>query len=373
MTRILIIDDEEDSILPIRKELDKQGSVKTEYCGFDQAKCMIRCFLPNVIILDLICDSADGTPETEQSKMIDEFIWDERFCPLIVYSAEPDLYDGEHATHPFVKTVKKGSLSVDEVIETLDQLKPLIEALEETEEYVRVSLARTLREAAPYAVSAFPNATDDAAQTIIRLGKRRLIAELEDVFEGHESKIKGWEMYLCPPVSEDIQSGDILRDATAEQEQPASFRLVLSPSCDMVQSGGRSAKISDVLVARCCSVQKALSCVNLGRINNDKLDASRLGLSRGYIERIVHLPSLPGRIPTMAADVKDLELVPIDQIATRQAGDTNSARFLRVASVDSPFREAFTWAFLQTAGRPGLPDRDFVAWIREIKASRNRQ
>jgi CTP synthase len=64
----------------------------------------------------------------------------------------------------------------------------------------------------------------------------------------------------------------------------------------------------------------------------------------------------------MSACLRDLELIPVDGIA----GD--AAKYLRVASVDSPFREQIAWAFVQIAGRPAVPDRDLEGWIEEIKS-----
>jgi CTP synthase len=65
----------------------------------------------------------------------------------------------------------------------------------------------------------------------------------------------------------------------------------------------------------------------------------------------------------MSAHLRDLELIPADEI-----GDGDPAKFVRAASVDSPFREQIAWAFVQIAGRPAVPDRDLESWIEEIKA-----
>ena len=62
----------------------------------------------------------------------------------------------------------------------------------------------------------------------------------------------------------------------------------------------------------------------------------------------------------MMADLRDLEIIPIGDIGV------DNKPFLRVASIDSPFREMVAWAYLHTACRPGLPDRDFKAWRDEI-------
>lgn len=58
----------------------------------------------------------------------------------------------------------------------------------------------------------------------------------------------------------------------------------------------------------------------------------------------------------MAANLRKLELIAVDEIVDYE----------RIASLDSPFREMVSWAYMQIAGRPGLPERDFDAWYKEI-------
>lgn len=61
----------------------------------------------------------------------------------------------------------------------------------------------------------------------------------------------------------------------------------------------------------------------------------------------------------MAANLRDLQLVPMQQIG-------NGTEFSRIAAIDSPFRELVAWAYLQIACRPGLPERDLSSWAKEI-------
>jgi len=61
----------------------------------------------------------------------------------------------------------------------------------------------------------------------------------------------------------------------------------------------------------------------------------------------------------MAADLRQLELISFDKIS-------EEAEFVRVASMDSPFRELISWAYMQTGCRPGLPDRNLDDWCDEI-------
>ena len=65
----------------------------------------------------------------------------------------------------------------------------------------------------------------------------------------------------------------------------------------------------------------------------------------------------------MVADLRDLQLIDLAAIGTDKD-------WTRVASVDNPMRELTAWAYMGLAGRPGLPDRDFGAWVDEVIAAR---
>ena len=198
---------------------------------------------------------------------------------------------------------------------------------------------------------------------ILRAGRRRLAALMDDL-AAHGDRLESWEQYLSPPIGSNIKLGDILRKADGEYDNPASFRVVLTPSCDLVASGGREPKVDNVLVACCCSMREGLDLTSLKGMRLAKLKDRLPGtvLSYGYFEAVIPFPSLKGRIPTMAAYLRDLEFIPVGDIGISEKA------FLRVASVDSPFRELIAWAYLQIACRPGLPDRDFDLWRDEIVA-----
>ncbi len=65
--------------------------------------------------------------------------------------------------------------------------------------------------------------------------------------------------------------------------------------------------------------------------------------------------------------MRDLDLIPLKEIGTLNS----DKKYLRVASIDSPFRELISWSYLQVAARPGLPDRNFESWIQEISDAWN--
>ena len=225
-----------------------------------------------------------------------------------------------------------------------------------------------MRDVASDAFRFFDNA-NRRNDVILRAGRRRLAALMDDL-SAYGDCLESWEQYLSPPISPDVKLGDILRKADGMSEDPASFRVVLTPSCDLVASGGRSPKVDKVLVSRCISIANALNRIQMkpGRkkLGNEKeMEAfsERLRksvLTQGFHKSMIPFPCLEGRIPLMAADLRGLEFISLADI-----GFTDKP-FLRIASIDSPFRELISWAYLQTACRPGLPDRDFNSWCGEI-------
>lgn len=137
---------------------------------------------------------------------------------------------------------------------------------------------------------------------------------------------------------------------------------MLTPSCDLVTTKDRKPKVENVLVAKCITVKQALEQANFGKLSQKDL-AEKIRseiLSQGYLRSILPLPQLAHIIPEMFADLRSLELLPLDKSTGTIIG------YKRVASLDSPFRELVSWAYLQISARPGLPDRDISRWATEM-------
>ena len=89
------------------------------------------------------------------------------------------------------------------------------------------------------------------------------------------------------------------------------------------------------------------------------------GLREAQTSGLKPLPAFSDLIPHMAISLRDLELL---NLAANRVSATSPGGnvFERVASIDSPYREQIMWAYLQVAGRPGLPERDIKSWIKSI-------
>lgn len=360
--KVLFVDDDRDSIESVEEELDGIKDIRHKWTSFSEVESRIEAFRPDVIILDLFI----GGPQEEQAAGRDtlSIVWHDHFCPVVVYSADPSIIDDNdlYREHPFIKTIKKGSGSEERAVAAIRGFRPVVDRLRSVQEEARKEFSIALRDVARYVSS-----EDDAVAVIDRAARRRLAALLDDAATAGR-QLDAWEQYVFPPVSnDDIQLGDILRLKDGDQE-PQSYRVVLTPSCDLVRSSGRSAKVEDVLVARCFPVAEVPSMIGLANELSEAVNKTQFReiLSVGYGRSIIIFPALGELIPSMAANLKDLQLIPIEEIGANNENDT---KYEVVASVDSPFRETVAWAYIQTAARPGLPDRDIESWQREIRSS----
>lgn len=359
---LLFIEDKKESIEEVLDLLDKD-QFHNDVVDFDKAEDRIASSRPDIVILDIL----DGDISSGLKPIGDKtfkFIWKKHFCPVIIYSARPEHIDSKYMKHPFIKSIQKGEDSEEKVLKALLELRVHVAALQESEDYVRQQFSVAMKVVAPYAFKAF----DDPKQiydTIKRSGRRRLAALMDESIS-EDTALASWEMYLCPPVGNDIMLGDILKKADGSAGDPSSFRVVLTPSCDMATTGKRKPKVGQILVARCCSMKAGLDTTDIASdMVADKLVKRLCGtvLSQGYYKSIIPFPELKDKIPTMAANLRQLELIHIEK------NGKIDKTFSRIASLDSPFRELVSWAYLQVAGRPGLPDRDFNKWAEEIVES----
>ena len=256
---LLFVEDKPDSIANAKKKVEEQHpDVQCKVMmSFDEAIEYIRNQTPDIVSLDLIAYDLSGDREVAGQEVYD-IIWQERFCPIIVYSAEPYALS-EIQPNPFVKIIKKGRGSPQRFAKAIAEFRPHVKALREAEAIVRREFAIALREVASYSFNVFsePEERDNA---ILRSGRRRLAALMDDFSRhGPQECLASWEQYVSPPVTQNLQLADILRKEGGSVDDPSAFSVVLSPSCDLVATGGRIPKIKNVLVARCHFIKSALS------------------------------------------------------------------------------------------------------------------
>lgn len=365
--RLLFIDDQPDAIEPAVQAAQDGGYV-CSVCGFEDAIERIRSHQPAMVVLDLMQGGVEGTgPQEEAWEPPYLFVWNERFCPIVVFSAHRDELGGPGPDihHPFVSSVAKGVNGPGELVIALNAMRPHAESLDTTELETVKQLRAAMQVVAPLVAGILPEDQESRVQVTNRLSRRRLAAWLDEAKDG-EGLPSAWEQFICPPLeSKGLLTGDFLIGPDSDPTEASSFVVVLTPSCDLV-GGQQGIKVDDVLVAKCESVKEAVTAVQGGTLPqgpNDSLNRKiEDALSIGYYRNFVFVPELTGVLPCMAINLKALRTIPVAQIL----GD--DAVYRRVSTVDSPFRELLTWAYLQSIGRPGLPDRNRVQWRHDITA-----
>jgi DNA-binding NarL/FixJ family response regulator len=360
--RILMVDDQPEAVETLRAELVKTATIEAvEVVSFSGFQNAIERLAPNIIVLDL----AQGNPADQNTPGLNSFdeIWRKKFCPLVIYTAVPDLLtDDSRLSHPFVKLAKKGSGSEEIVIDRIREFGPHLSALDEA----GVEIGRALNQALKEVARRIFESTKDEGQRkdmLVRSARRRVAAAMDEELSTGGPNLRSWEHYLCPPAnSGHLLTGDIIRKRAGDPRDPSQYAVVLTPSCDLVANEGRKPKVDKALVAVCTEAKRLL--VDLAIDINSKRQKIRERLlpmlRQGHGSTCLPLPQLPGEFPTMAADFQKLELINLNEI-----GNENEA-YVRIASVDNPFRELVAWAYIMNAARPGLPDRDFESWVEEI-------
>jgi len=345
--KVLFIDETIDSIRPAITKAEA-GGLACEHIGFDNPLKYINEYQPDIVILDLMNGHIED-PEGNAGKLSYKDIWEHRFCPVIFYSANPDLIDdiGDgKVKHPFVSKVQKGRDSEDHLYEKICSFNTPIASIIETKKSVDRAMQKALRDLAPLVYSSTD--FDDAQNEFLHYLSRRRVAALMDDGIAIDQSIPSWGQYIWPPFNNYPKLGDILLKNGEDNTKPESFRLVLTPSCDLVKEEGREPKVDKVLCANC----QAIELIYDG-ITNKERKKRRLknAFQEGHYNEYIPLPSLLDMIPLMAANTKKLQLVDYDSI-------NETGAYQRVASIDSPFREQALSAYQKIAGRIGVPERD---------------
>ena len=366
--KVLIIDDEPLVRETLADALTEDGFWDIEMQGFDGVEEGLFRTRPDMVVLDLV--EGDRQDENHSGNASYEVIWKHWFCPLVVYSGFPDAQTFEQ--HPLVVSVTKGAGTEEAVVRHLKGFMPQAQMIQSVQNDFDTRVREALRDSAD-AIRQQAGATNSSGgnDVIVKRAVRRLVAARADAVSSEEERLYSWERLVVPPVGSQLLTADLLKRREAEWTDERAFRLVLTPSCDLVRQGSRSPKVEEILVARCEPLEK-LGPMELPKrkaltaSNRRKL---RSALSDGVIGEHLVVPRFRNHVPLMTANLKRLELIPLCKIDAghhTEAQDARRIEFERVASTDSPFREMVVWAYLSVTGRPGLPDVELDTWLNEI-------
>jgi hypothetical protein len=146
--RILMVDDDPASIESLRAELARIPETIVRVVDFDGFHEGVAELAPNIIVLDLARGSL-GDNDVPGVGTFEE-IWHHQFCPLVIYSAFPQVLEEDaRLPHPFVKLEEKGSGSEERVIARIREFEPHLSALDRAGIEIERVLNQALKDVAP--------------------------------------------------------------------------------------------------------------------------------------------------------------------------------------------------------------------------------
>lgn len=361
---ILIVEDDAAMATSLEDALRREFTeiVVTVVSVFTQAPSKIATIKPDVVVFDIFDDQIEEHPEYAIKPAWDT-VWNEFFCPVVFHTGH-EVPEYKNINHPFARYELKGLGSLGRVVSHIKEFGPEIDGLRAIRNELLRSAHETLVHVSPL-VWKMDAPKTELPDMLLRAVRRRLAATLDHPAEPFKY-LQAWEQYICPPIGENLLTGDLIRTTNGLVTEPHSYHLVLSPSCDLVL--GRGNTLEHVLVASCVPASEfvAKAMVSVKKIIKD-LPAE---LTKEQVGGLMVLPAFADVVPLMAVNFKKLSHIPYADISTKN-GETKL--FTRIASLDSPFRERLAWAYLQVSGRPGVPDVDVntlaTAIDQAIKAS----
>ena len=372
---ILIVEDATHVADTIKEGLtDKFSNVSVEIeHDLNNAVIALNRFAPDAVILDLIQGPLQGG--SMAGNLGWQELWNHRFVPLIVYTASPlDTDPPLPPEHPFVVRIAKGNPnSLNEVLEKVGDYLPYMEAVKKLTESVTQIIHGALTKAAPLL---WKTGDEETARNDIfsRVLTRRIAASIDASNASTDRKLCHWEQFIYPPLEKNLLMGDFLHDTSQPWDDPESYRVILTPSCDLVRHNG-TAKAEKVMVARCVGLPAFWDACQINTPTNESDEKKALSkltsllndsLPRGGL---LPSPDLPTILPIMAINLRALELMKYADVEGFDGGNGGQPGFKRIVSVDSPFRESLAWAYMHVAGRPGLPDREVTTWAQAMIAA----
>nr|VFJ92438.1 MAG: hypothetical protein BECKLFY1418A_GA0070994_102313 [Candidatus Kentron sp. LFY] len=333
---------------------------------FDDALEHIKKYRYDLVITDVYdTERREVIPEDNKAKDVVAAIRKTRMCPTIVYSSRrrPDSMKTES---PFLQYVDKAAAP--------DQIEKAVKSLIETG---IPGIARRLHDeldavSGPSFLWTFLQDHWDKLQeggftspeTLERLIRKRAAIQLSrldprktDMME--IDSVSASEYYLMPPVADGLRLGTILRKLNANE-----FFVVLTPHCHLAIQEGKSCPRADHVLL--------VPIIPFSTVTTENPDSNPKGVTNekkrdARLRRITQSPPqigkpqgrywfLPGflDIPSSYCDFMQSQSIPYET--------ATSSDYEPLATLDTPFAEAFQSCFTSfygSVGLPGLRPEDF--------------
>ena len=357
--KVLIIDDIPDTVKDIVETCAEKGW-EEKTVGFSESYGSIIDFDPDVVILDWKQDADDD----DIGENILDKIWGIAFRPIIVFSANAAIIDIEEKKKQsnMLSLIPKGDEGP--VIDKLTDVEKMATSLSAYRKTMGNALISSLN-----SVKFLKSVSDEEIEAVEYVLSKRAAAFFDDQYMS--ALAPAWVEYICPPVSSSLIVCDIIKKNNDPKTafcagDPEEYWIVLTPSCDLCEHNDKPARATHALCAQCGKKDVFHKYELRPTPKKDHIEHVRRDLAQGYNDALVSLPGLTSVLPYMTIELKKTQLIPLTDIAASVSSVNEATKYIRIASVSSPFREQIVWAHMINSCRPGVPDRNFDLWAKEL-------
>lgn len=348
--KILMIDDDVTICKQIKELLDdeiiKGNTIKLEYSNeFEQGVSMLKDKTYDLIILDLYKGKPSITNIDMPGEQILEYIKGSCFIPVIFFSGLVNPI--QHLKSDVVRIVRKsdGTGELKKEIESVfDSKLPLIKR--KIDDYLNESMRYYFWEFVHPNWESLKEIEDDVSlgYLLIRrlansLSKEQIIKLLDDPKIKPE-KSHPMEFYVYPPVTEEYETGDVLKKDYA-------FFVLLTPSCDFVLRDGKR-KAQNTLLVPATLLKDTEEYKSFKRNENpDNTEKLKRLIEDRKSDRYFFLPEIP-IIPNCILDFQNIFVVSTDSLT----------QYTKIAKLDDPYAQSMLANFIRYYNRVGHEDID---------------
>ncbi len=375
--KVLSIDDNETDIKGIR-DFCKNNGWEFQWKTFeDNYYKIIMENDPDVVVLDWF-NGLDQ--DKDEGNIVFNSIWENGYRPIVVFSGQADQIpiDNQMQESNILQKITKGD---DEAITNyLYNNMEYYEALSDFRKKIGKTIISSVNVIEP--LKRIDEKFIGKKELEFILAKRMVSAfDLDN----QDVRLPEWGMYIYPPVSKTLQTGDVIRRVHENEDfdkvaKADEYRVIISQSCDLAHE-----KIEGVACLKCKSIEEGIiNCIktkancNIGKIKKteekikikNNLISSYLStaMNTGFFEQWGILPELKGICPDLSVDLKNIEIIPLNLISYCN-NNTENFQYCRVASLDSQFVSQLVWGYMQNSCRPGALDRTVNNWLERILSS----
>ncbi len=287
--------------------------------------------------------------------------------PVIIYSAYASENPPDEYTGLMISRVIKGQGNLSDVLKKIKAMKEKLS--KERNEIQSVFKMLTLETISKILLreSKLEDLDEDLLAFMARI---RLASHLMNFPSEGEKKIPPEAIFIYPPLElvpeskECVFLGDFLTKENDDHSKETWF--VISPSCDLVYHPGRPAKVCDILLMRCYTSYSQNASISVG---DKKARSNTLKqMTKSNVAKILKCPKGLFGSDYMVLSFKDYKTTSYEEIKQ----GILEKKWLRVASLASPYAESLQNLFIRDLSRIGTPETtsssDESEWIENFVA-----